>query len=117
MAEALGRHLFSDVFESYSAGTQLKDRINEDAQRLMKKLYGIDMESSGQRSKLLEDIPEMDILISMGCGVRCPDAGRGFDDDWELMDPSGKSDEEFMTVIAEIERKIRELAERIKEMD
>ena len=45
IAEALGRHLAADVFESYSAGTEQKDRINQDAVRLMKKLYGIDMEA------------------------------------------------------------------------
>lgn len=65
MAEALGKHLASDVFESYSAGTQLKDKINQDAVRLMKLKYGIDMEET-QKSKLLEDIPSPDIVITMG---------------------------------------------------
>ena len=44
IAEALGKHLAGDVFESYSAGTETKPQINQDAVRLMKKLYGIDME-------------------------------------------------------------------------
>ena len=56
IAEALGRRLASDVFESYSAGTELKDHINPDAVRLMKQVYGIDMEQI-QRSKLISDIP------------------------------------------------------------
>ena len=43
IAEALGKRLAADVFESYSAGTERKDRINPDAVRLMKQLYGIDM--------------------------------------------------------------------------
>ena len=30
IAEALGRHFASDVFESYSAGTELKNQINQD---------------------------------------------------------------------------------------
>lgn len=46
IAEALGKKLASDVFESYSAGTEPKDRINPDAVRMMKKLHGIDMEDS-----------------------------------------------------------------------
>lgn len=57
IAEALGRYLAADVFESYSAGTELKDRINQDAVRLMKELYHIDMEAEGQCSKLLSDLP------------------------------------------------------------
>ncbi len=46
IAEAHGKHLAADVFESFSAGTEVKDRINPDAIRLMKKLYGIDMEAT-----------------------------------------------------------------------
>ena len=39
IAETLGRHLASDTFESYSAGTETKPQINQDAVRLMKELY------------------------------------------------------------------------------
>ena len=69
IAEALGKYLAGDVFESYSAGTETKPQINQDAVRLMKKLYGIDMELT-QYSKLISDIPTPDIAISMGCDVR-----------------------------------------------
>ena len=79
IAEALGKHLASDVFESYSAGTETKPQINQDAVRIMKDLYGIDMEQT-QYSKLLADIPNPDVAISMGCNVGCPFIGRGFDD-------------------------------------
>lgn len=71
MAEALGKHFAGDVFESYSAGTEIKDRINPDAVRLMKQLYGIDMEAT-QRPKLLQDISPVDVVITMGCNVECP---------------------------------------------
>ena len=64
IAEALGKYLASDVFESYSAGTETKPQINQDAVRLMKQLYGIDMELT-QHSKLLEDIPPVDIVVTM----------------------------------------------------
>ena len=86
IAEALGKALASDVFESYSAGTETKPQINQDAVRLIKALYGIDMEQT-QYSKLISDIPEPDIAISMGCNVGCPFIGRPFDDNWELEDP------------------------------
>ena len=113
IAEALGKHLAGDVFESFSAGTETKPYINQDAVRLMKEIYGIDMEADGQRSKLITEIPEVDMAISMGCNVGCPFIGRGFDDNWGLEDPTGKSDEEFKLVIGQIEKKILELKESI----
>lgn len=112
IAEALGKALASDVFESYSAGTETKPQINQDAVRLIKALYGIDMEQT-QYSKLISDIPEPDIAISMGCNVGCPFIGRPFDDNWELEDPTGKSDEEFKKVIDEIRVRIMELTQRL----
>ncbi len=112
IAEALGKALASDVFESYSAGTETRPQINQDAVRLMKALYGIDMEQT-QYSKLISDIPEPDIAISMGCNVGCPFVGRPFDDNWELEDPTGKSDEEFKKVIDEIRVRIMELKQRL----
>ena len=107
MAEAIGNHLYGDYLECYSAGTELKDQINQDAVRIVKELYGIDMNAKGHHSKLIDEIP--DIAISMGCDVGCPFIGRPFDDDWGLMDPTGKSDKDFIEVIKEIEDKIIQL--------
>ena len=92
IAEALGKHLAGDVFDSFSAGTETKPQINQDAVRLMKEIYGIGMEANGQRSKLISEIPEVDMAISMGCNVGCPFIGRTFDDNWGLEDLTGKSD-------------------------
>ena len=113
IAEALGKKLAFDVFESYSAGSETKMQINQDAVVIMKKLYGIDMEKT-QCSKLVCDIPTPDILISMGCNVECPYIGMPFDDDWGLDDPTGKSEEEYIKVIKEIEGKVLALRERIQ---
>ena len=114
IAEALGRHLAGDVFESYSAGTETKPQINRDAVRLMKEIYHIDMEAEGQHSKLIGDIPEPDVAISMGCNVACPFIGRPFDDNWGLEDPTGRSDEEFRNVIREIEKNILLLRDSVR---
>ena len=84
IAEAFGKHLASDVFESYSAGTETKPQINQDAVRIMKESYGIDMEADGQYSKLIRDIPTPDIVISMGCNVGCPFIDRPFDSDTDF---------------------------------
>ena len=108
IAEALGKHLRGDEFDFYSAGTETKPQINQDAVRLMKKLYGIDMELT-QFSKTIDKIPQPDIAISMGCDVGCPYIGRAFDDDWGLPDPTGKNDADFIEVIKEIESHIKNI--------
>ena len=113
IAETLGRHFAADVFESYSAGTELKDHINPDAVRLMKELYQIDMEAEGQHSKLLSDIPPVDVVITMGCNVRCPFLPCSHREDWGLEDPTGKSDEAFLETIRVIEQKILELKAKL----
>ena len=114
IAEALGKYMAGDVFESYSAGTEIKPQINQDAVRIMKEMYGIDMEKSGQHSKLVSEIPEPDIAISMGCNVKCPFIGRPFDDNWGLQDPTGQNDETFKIVIKEIEADIINLKNNLK---
>jgi len=112
IAEALCRSLAGDVFECYSAGTETKPQINQDAVRLMKQLYGIDMERT-QYSKLLSDIPPVDIVITMGCNVACPFLPCKHREDWGLDDPTGKSDDEFIKVINQIESKLKGLKEAI----
>ncbi|MDF2685343.1 MAG: ArsC family transcriptional regulator [Clostridia bacterium] len=113
IAEALGKHFASEAFESYSAGTEAKPQINRDAVRLIKKLYGIDMEKT-QYSKLLSEIPPVDVVITMGCNVECPYLPCKKREDWGLEDPTGKSDDEFIAVIKKIENNIKELMKSLK---
>ena len=113
MAEALGKKYGIDVFESYSAGTETKPQINQDAVRIIKELYDINMNET-QKSKLLSDIPNVDIVIKMGCNVVCPYLPADHVEDWGLEDPTGKDDEEFIKIAKSIELKVKDLAERIK---
>ncbi|WP_455791993.1 arsenate reductase ArsC [Clostridium butyricum] len=113
MAEALGKIFGGDVFESYSAGTETKPEINQDAVRIIKDLYKVNINET-QKSKLLTDIPKIDIAIKMGCNVVCPYLPAKHTEDWGLDDPTGKSDEEFIKTAKVIEEKIKDLALRIK---
>ncbi|MBR3971914.1 MAG: arsenate reductase ArsC [Ruminococcus sp.] len=108
IAEALGKHLRGDDYDFYSAGNETKPQINRDAVRLLKELYGIDMDAA-QYSKTFDKIPVPDIAISMGCDVGCPFIGREFDDNWHLTDPTGKDDEVFLKVIKQIYENIKNL--------
>ena len=113
IAEALGKHLSSNVFESYSAGTETKPQINQDAVRLMKKMYQIDMEKT-QYSKRLSEIPQADIVITMGGNVNCPIIPCKYREDWGLNDPTGKDDVEFSKTIHKIHSNVLELAKKVE---
>ena len=115
IAEALAKKLGSDVLEVYSAGTEIKEEINPDARRLMMAMYGIDMEKT-QKPKLIQVIPPVDDVITMGCHVVCPVLPFSYkSEDWGLDDPTGKGDEAFINVIRRIEEKVIELIERAEE--
>lgn len=113
MAEALSKLFASDEFEAYSAGTELRDTINQDAVRIINDLYKVDMNTE-HRPKLLKDIPTVDIVIKMGCNVACPFLPAKHIEDWGLEDPTGKSDEEFIKTAKTIEKKVKDLSKRIK---
>lgn len=109
MAEAIARHILpTALFEIYSAGTHPKVEINSDAVDTIKELYGIDMTTS-QKPKLLDEIPQIDIAITMGCGVNCPLLPCKMRFDWGLTDPTGKSRDDFISTAKIIEQKIRDL--------
>lgn len=118
MAEALGKLFASDTFDSYSAGTETKPEINQDVVRIIKDIYGINM-NEVHTSKLLTDIPEVDIVVKMGCNVVCPFLPAKHTEDWGLDDPTGKEDEEFIRIAKIIEEKVKDLKSRIinKEID
>lgn len=113
IAEAISKIYANDVFTAYSAGTELKDRINQDAVRLIKKRYNYDMELT-QKSKLIKDIPDVNYVITMGCNVSCPNIKCEHIEDWGLDDPTGKSDEVFNEIIDVIENKVLCLKNKIK---
>lgn len=113
MAEALGKHFANGVFESYSAGTEPKEQIDADAVRLIRRRYGIDMAQT-QRSKTLAEIPPVDVVVTMGCNVECPYLPCRHREDWGLDDPTGQSDAVFSAVIDQMEQKVKDLANRIR---
>lgn len=115
IAEALAKKLGGDVLEVYSGGTEIKEEINPDARRLMMAMYGIDMEKT-QKPKLIQAIPPVDDVITMGCNVVCPVLPFSYkSEDWGLEDPTGKGDEAFINVIRRIKEKVIELIKRAEE--
>lgn len=113
MAEAIAKRIASDGFESYSAGTEIKPEINQDAVAVIKELYGLDMNQT-QKSKLLSDISPVDVVVTMGCNVNCPYLACKHREDWGLEDPTGKEKAEFIRTAKIIEQKVLDLKQRIK---
>ena len=117
MAEAITKELASDFFEAYSGGTETKPQINQDAVRIIKGLYGVDMNQT-QKSKLIDDLPqELDVLVTMGCNVECPFIPTQHREDWGLDDPSGLPDEAFQETARLIKEKLLLLKKRIEKKE
>lgn len=115
MAEAISKLIASDSFEAFSAGTETKPQINQDAVQVIKEIYGIDMNAT-QKSKLISDIPAVDIVVTMGCNVDCPYLPCRHREDWGLEDPTGKDKGEFIKTARAIEKKVLELKSRINSL-
>lgn len=111
MAEAISKQIASDSFEAYSAGTETKPQINQDAVVVIKELYGVDMNET-QKSKLISDLPPVDVVVTMGCNVDCPYLPSKHREDWGLEDPTGKEKEEFVKTAKLIEEKVMDLKSR-----
>ena len=112
MAEAIAKILAADVFEAYSAGTEKENEINPVAVEVIKELYAVDMTAT-QHVKLLEALPKIDILVTMGCNVTCPYLPCQHREDWGLEDPSGKDKKAFLQTAALIREKVMDLKKRI----
>ena len=112
MAEGWGRHLGKGVIEAYSAGTEKYDAPKPIALEVMTDAV-VDMSHS--KSKLLDVLPDdLDILITMGCGVECPFVPCNHREDWGLDDPSGGPKSGFEETRELVKNKVLELIDRIK---
>lgn len=107
MAEGLARALAPKEYEIYSAGTEEYPEVKPLAVKAMEE-RNINMDS--HYPKLLKDIPnELDVLITMGCGVECPFVPSRFREDWGLEDPSGGPYQGFVDTRNIIEEKVKQL--------
>lgn len=113
MAEAITKITVPDFFLPFSAGTTIKSEINMDAVRIIQELYSMDMRQS-QRPKLIDELPKIDVLVTMGCNVNCPYLPCQHREDWGLEDPTGQKDEAFKETIRIIIHKLADLKNRIE---
>jgi len=106
------KKLGSEVLDAYSAGTENYPEVKPLAVQVMEEA-GVDM--SDHHPKLLSDIPaEVDILITMGCNVECPNVPCQHREDWGLSDPSGGPIEDYRKTRDIIKEKVKDLIQRVK---
>ena len=113
MAEAVAKTKAKDKYEIYSAGTERVPQINQTAVKLIKERYNLDMNKT-QTSKLIDEIPDVDIVITMGCNVNCPNLPSRHREDWGLDDPSGLEYSAYEFTLDLIEEKMDDLFKRIE---
>ncbi len=111
MAEGICREKYGELFEVYSGGTEENSVVKQDALTTLKNVYDIEGEFS---SKLIDTLPELDVVITMGCNVECPHLPSKYREDFGIDDPSHKSQEIFELSAKLIEAKIDLLALKIK---
>ncbi len=111
MAEGICRAKYGEMFEVYSGGTEENNVVKPDALTTLKNVYGIEDDFS---SKLIDTLPELDVVITMGCNVQCPTLPSKYREDFGIDDPSHKSLEIFELSAKLIEAKIDLLALKIK---
>ncbi len=108
MAEAFARIYGSNIIELYSFGSRSSGQINPKAIESMREIgYNL----SQHQSKSLNKIPnvEYDLVVTMGCGDKCPFVRAKLREDWNIPDPKEMSLEEFRKIRDLIENKIKTL--------
>lgn len=113
MAEAIAKIKYKDIFNAYSAGSEVSRDINVDAIRLIKDRYDFDM-SKSQKPKLISNLPDLEVVITMGCDVVCPVVEGQIQEDWDLIDPTNQPDDVYIEVIETIEANLEKLVLRLQ---
>jgi protein-tyrosine-phosphatase len=91
-----------------SAGTEPGERIHPEVQAVMRET-GIDL-SHAKPQKLTEELArDAQLLITMGCGDKCPYVPGLRRDDWPLRDPKGLPIDEVRAIRNEIQSRVETL--------
>lgn len=111
MAEAFAKIHGKGIVEAYSAGSKPSGKINPKAIEAMKEIgYNL----TTHESKSLDDTPQGEYAVSMGCGDNCPFVPAKNRIDWDIPDPKHLDKDEFRKVRNLIEEKVKELLGKIK---
>ena len=108
MAAAYLTHLAGDRVEVRSAGSAPADTVNPAVVQALAE-EGIDISAEVPKVLTTEAVQESDVVITMGCGDRCPFYPGVRYIDWRLDDPAGRDLAEVRAIRDEIDRLVRAL--------
>jgi len=91
-----------------SAGTEPGSRVHPEVLEVMREI-GIDL-SNATPQKLTDELAaSADLLVTMGCGEKCPYVPELRRDDWPLRDPKGLTIDEVRAIRDEVRERVRDL--------
>lgn len=108
MAAGYMRALSGGAVEARSGGSEPGDQINPMAIAAMAE-EGIDISQGIPQLMTTEQVRDSDVVITMGCGDVCPIFPGKRYEDWELVDPKGKSIDEVRPIRDDIKARIQAL--------
>ena len=113
MAAAFARRDAGPEVEVYGAGSDPAREVNPRTVAFMAE-RGLDL--SGATPVSVDELPEVrfDVIVSMGCGDRCPSVPADRRIEWDLPDPKALPDDEFRRVRDDVERRVRALIDDLR---
>ena len=96
-----------------SAGTDPKDDVNPEVTKALK-LLGYKPTDHKPSALTISEVKSADFIVTMGCGESCPVFNGKTYLNWELEDPSGKSEKEVLVIVRQIEQNVIALMKTIQ---
>ena len=112
MAAGYLSHLAGDRIEVRSAGSQPADQINPVAVEAMAE-DGIDITAASPKILTTDAVRASDVVITMGCGDKCPFYPGTRYLDWQLDDPAGQGVDAVRPIRDQIDRLVRDLLDEL----
>lgn len=112
MSQALFERAAEGRHEARSAGTTPGERVHPEVVEVMNEL-GIDLSDRTPKALTTADAEWADVVVTMGCGDKCPYIPGKRYVDWDLPDPKGQPIEAVRTTREEIERRVVTLVEEL----
>lgn len=112
MSKALFERAAAGRHSALSAGTSPADAVHPEVVEAMREV-GIDLAGATPQALTHELVEWAEVVVTMGCGDACPYIPGKRYVDWDLPDPAGMEPAEVRRLCAEIEERVRALAEEL----
>ena len=113
MAAAWFNHLADPrQARALSAGTSPAERVHPEVLEVMNEV-GIDLSGAKPQKLTVELARDADLLVTMGCGDKCPYVPGLKVEDWPLEDPKGQPLERVREIRDDIRARVEDLTRRL----